>query len=102
MVDNHQGFLAGKEEPWLGSGEAQGAQGGRGGAGQVPVLGPEKRLLVGLSPDELVSPAYERNRRHTHTLRQSLTSGAEDPGSESCPCPLLPERAWKKPAARGL
>lgn len=33
MVDDHQGFLAGKEEPSLGVGEAWGAQGEHGGAG---------------------------------------------------------------------
>lgn len=63
VVDDHQGFLAVKEEPWLAPGEARGVRGGA--AGRVPVLGPEKRLLVGLRPDELVSPACGRDRAHT-------------------------------------
>lgn len=38
VVDDHQGFLAGKEEPWLGAGR-RGAGGGRGGAGTCAWIG---------------------------------------------------------------
>ena len=57
VVDNHQGFVAGKEESSLGvrellRGVERGAE-----RGAVPVLGTEEGFLVRLRPDELVSPA---------------------------------------------
>lgn len=52
-----------KRRALVSTGRGTGGQGGT--AGRVPVLGPEKRLLVGLRPDELVSPACGRDRAHT-------------------------------------
>lgn len=57
------------------------AQQGR--AGRVPVLGPEKSLLVGLRPDELVPPACGRDGTHTPS-DSALQAGLGTPGLHLC------------------
>lgn len=72
VVDDHQGFLAVKEEPWLAPGEARGVGGGHGGAGTCawPGKAPPRR-----SASRWAGLPSLREGQGTHTLRQRPQAG---------------------------